>query len=366
MFKQKRKVKFVTEAHYQFNIPNKAFALLPRCLLVQIFAAYTLRAMNKKSLSLFVFFFGLGIAAQAQEQVTIQTDYNDPYKNIWNVGVFAGIDIQSKNSGGILYGVAGRFTLGKIATFSGNLELDLANQMKSGGLIKYDEALFDKLPSYKNVELRGVFHFRDNESEKDHKIELGSGGGYEYSTNYTVKTRNTQGFTASFNLNSRIYGQNNTDSTRIMELRDMNGVDPGFISGAYTGQDNIVLGVGLHAGEYTYFKGRFSSVTTGSKTRRVRSMSNVNIEFLFAPVIKTGKEAYVKNPAGTIDTYTIEKISKKNMGFRISADVLRGKPGLYVRMELGKKPGIESPIKAEKMSKLLNNGYIMMAFGIGF
>ena len=322
--------------------------------------------MKKKVFSLLAFVFGLNLAARAQEQVTIQTDYNDPYKNIWNVGAFAGIDVQSKSSGGLFYGVAGRFTLGKIATFSGNLALDLTNQMKNGGLVSYDEALYAKLPSYKNIELRGVFHFRDNESEKDHKIELGSGGGYEYSTNYTVKTRNVQGFTASLNMNSRVYGQNNADSTEIMELRDVNGADPGYISGAFTGQDNIVIGVGLHAGEYTYFKGKFSSVTTGTKTRRVRSMSNVSIEFLFAPVIKVGDEAYVKNSSGAIDTYKIESISKKNMGFRISADILRGKPGLYARMEIGKKPGVESPIKAEKMSKLMTNGYIARAFGIGF
>ncbi|MGV3630652.1 MAG: hypothetical protein ACO1O6_05585 [Bacteroidota bacterium] len=322
--------------------------------------------MKKKVLSLLVFIFALQLVAKAQEQVTIVTDYNDPYKNRWNVGAYAGIEVQSKSSGGIFYGAAGRFTLGKIATFSGNIALDLTSQMKSGGLVSYDEALYAKLPSYKNIELRGTFHFRDTEEEKDHKIELGSGGGYEYSTNYTVKARSVTGFTASLNINSRVYGQNSYDSTEIMELRDANGVDVGYINGAFTGQDNVFIGVGIHAGNYTFFKGKFSSVTTGTKTRRVRSMSNANIEFLFAPVIKTGSEAYVKNASGTIDTYTIDKISKKNLGFRISADVLKGKPGVYARVELGKKPGIETQVKAEKMAKLLTNGYITMAFGIGF
>lgn len=317
--------------------------------------------MKKKVLSLFVLLFTFSLAVKAQEQVTILTDYNDPYKNIWNVGVFAGVEAQSKSSMGLFYGAAGRFTLGKIATFSGNVALDLSSQLKSR-----DEALYAKLPSYKSIELRGVFHFRDVEEEKDHKIELGSGGGYEYSTNYTVKARSVTGITASLNMNTKIYGQNSYDSTEIMELRDANGTDVGYINGAYTGQDNVFIGVGIHAGSYTWFKGRFSSATTGSKTRRIRSMSNANIEFLFAPVIKTGDEAYVKNSAGEIETYQIEKISKKNLGFRISADVLKGKPGVYARIELGKKPGIETMIKAEKMSKLLTNGYITMAFGIGF
>lgn len=323
--------------------------------------------MKKNLILFFALAFIVKSYVKAQEQVTITPAYDDPYRNVWNVGAFAGLDVQGKNSGGIFYGAAARFTLGKFATFSGNIGLDLTKQMKSGGLVSYDEEVYAKLPSYKNIELRGVFHFKDTEGENNHKISLGSGGGYDYSTNYTIKSRSVLGLTASLNLQTRVYTQNSFDSTDILNLKVQNSSNEiGYLEGAFVGQNNLVLGVGLHSGSYTYFKGRFSSVSTGSKTRRIKSMTNANIEFLFAPAIVVGNEAYFKNSTGIIETYDVGKVSKKNLGFRVSADVLKGKPGLYARMEFGKKPGIETKIEADRMKKLLVNGYFLIAFGFGF
>jgi hypothetical protein len=302
---------------------------------------------------------------KAQEQVTITKDYDDPYSNIWNLGVYGGLEVQSKSSGGLYYGASARFTLGKIATFQANMGLDLTRQVKSGGFITYNENLVSKLPSYKNIELRGVFHFRDNETEKNHNIDLGESGGYKYSTNYTTKARSVQGITASVNINSRMYIQNNSDSTQILKTT-FNGADPGYLSGLSTGQNNIILGLGFHAGEYTYFKGKFSSGPTGTKTRRIKQALCANIEFLFAPVINVMDLAYYDNN-GVTEEYKITDVSKKNLGFRLSVDLFKGKPGWFMRTELGKKPGIEAPLNSDsKMGKFLTNGYISFAFGLCF
>lgn len=302
-------------------------------------------------------------------KVYINTIFDDPMKNKWHVAAYAGIEVQSKSSGGLYYGFAARYILPKLATFTANMALDLTKQTKSGGMVKFDTELMEKLPSYKNIELRGVFHFRDYEGTKNHHVKLGSDGTYEYSTNYESKSRVVQGFTASLNINSRLYVQNR-DSIEVLDIRDMNtDEDLGYINGVATGQNNVFIGIGFHAGEYTWYKGKFTGgARNTTKTRRFKRTMNTNIEFLFAPAIVVGNEAYYKNKtSGNIETYKINDVKKKNMGFRITADILNGKPGWFVRMEMGVKPGIEAPLKTEtKMGKFFTNGYFSFGFGIGF
>ncbi|TNE52962.1 MAG: hypothetical protein EP338_13020 [Bacteroidetes bacterium] len=322
----------------------------------------------KKHVFVAALMFGTYFVAQAQDggKVLINTEYDEPYRNKWNVAAFAGLEIQAKSSGGLYYGASARYTLAKVATFYANLGLDMTSASKSGGILKFDEELMGKLPSFKTIELRGTFHFKDQEGQKTQKVSLGSDGRYEYSTNYTTKSRVVRGITASLNFNSRAYVQN-VDSTLILDVRDQNGGNPGYIQGLATGQNNMFIGLGFHMAEYTFYKGQFTGGAHGTtKTRRLKRMVNTNFELLFAPAIAVGDEAYLKD-GGQLFTYNVENVEKKNLGFRITADVLNGKPGFYARVEMGTKPGIKAPLKTDsKIGKYLTNGYFAMSFGFGF
>lgn len=305
------------------------------------------------------------LLAQGGGTVLINTEFDEPYKNTWNGAAFVGLDIQAKSSGGIYYGAAARYTLAKIATFSANIGLDLTSLTGSGSVIKTDEELTAVLPSYKNIELRGTFHFKDEEGQKTHKVNLGSDGRYEYSTSYTSKSRVVRGITASVNILSRAYVQS-VDSIHVLEIKDRNsGTDLGYVNGVATGQNNVMLGVGFHMGEYTFYKGKFTGGAGGTtKTRRFKRALNTQFELLFAPAIIASKEAY-KKVNGTLETYTLEKADKKNLGFRIAADIYNGKPGMYMRVEFGTRPGIKAPLKLDsKIGKFLTNGYFAMSFGL--
>ena len=305
--------------------------------------------------------------AQADGKVLINTVYDDPYKNYWGVALFAGLELQSKSSGGLYYGAAGRFSLAKVATFSANVGLDLTKLSGSGGIVKVDQDLASKLPSYKNIELRAVYHLKDYEGSKNNKVSLGSDGSYEYSTNYATKSRRVTGITASLNVNGRAYVQN-VDSIEVLKIKDpTSGESVGYLQGISTGQNNVFIGAGIQIAEYTFFKGKFTGGAHGTaKTRRIKRSVNTNFELLFAPAIIVSDEAYIKRN-GVLETYEVNEVEKKNFGFRITADILNGKPGWFTRVELGKKPGIEAPLKLDsKLGKFLTNGYFSFAFGFGF
>lgn len=298
----------------------------------------------------------------AQETVSITTEYDEPYKNTWSGGIYAGLDVQN-NSGGIYTGINARYTLGKIATFSTNIAYDLTKIAKSGGILKYDEEVFSKLPAYKNIEFRGVFHFSDKEGSMDNKIKLGQVGDMKYSTSYKSKSRLVYGLTASINIQSRISSQT-LDSVKIFTVKDNQGNNPGFVNGITAGQNNLVLGAGIHIGQYTWFKGKFTAAPIGSKTRRARKTISTNFEFLTALAIGTGDKAYHKKDANSpLITYTLTDTEKKRFGFRITADVSSNKPGLFNRVEMGWRPGIYAP---NKQTKYFNQAYFLYAIGIGF
>lgn len=300
------------------------------------------------------------------EQVTITTQYDDPMKNTWNGGIFAGLDIQN-GTGGLALGVNGRYTLGKIATFSTNLAVDMTNYVKSGGILKYDEKIYAKMPSYKSFEFRGVFHIKDDIRELSSKIKLGQSGDMKYSTSYTTKSRYVFGLTGSLNIQSNIVTQG-MDSTatnfaRVFTLKDANNADPGYVKGVFAGQTNIIIGAGLHLGQYTWFKGKFSAAPIGTKTRRVRKSIITNFEVLYGLTIKETDEAYIRDANSNLITYKISDVEKRRLGFRISADYAANKPGLFNRFEIGYRPGIFAP---NKQSKYLNQAYIVYGLGIAF
>ncbi len=309
--------------------------------------------------------FSVGVFAQ-DDKVSITTAYDDPMKNVWNGGIFAGLDIQN-GSGGLFLGANGRFILGKTATFSTNLAIDMTNYVKSGGILKYDADIYAKMPSYKNFEFRGVLHIKDEIRELSSKIDLGQVGNTKYSTSYTTKSRYVFGLTASLNIQSRISVQN-LDSTAsnfapIYTLRDANNADPGYVKDVMAGQTNILIGAGLHLGQYTWFKGKFSAAPIGTKTRRVRKSIVTNFEVLYGLAIRETDEAYKRNESDNLITYKLTDTEKRRLGFRISADYSSNKPGLFNRFEIGYRPGIFAP---NKQSKYLNQAYIVYGLGLAF
>ncbi len=305
------------------------------------------------------------------QSILITPEYDTPEKNTWSGALYTGIDMQN-TSGGIFLGLNGRYTLGKIATFSTNLSYDLTRLVSSGSVLSFDEELLNQLPAYKDFQFRGTFHFKDEMGTLKSKVKLGrrneanatgtGGRTVKYSTQCETKVRNVYGITASLNVQSRLAG--NQDSFQVIRVKNALGEDPGNINVA-VGQNNLVLGAGLQIGQYTWFKGQFSAVAANiNKTRRVRKSLVANFELLYALAISTGDEAYFKKDANTaLETYKIDEVEKRRLGFRITTDYGMNKPGGFQRLELGWRPGVWAP---NANSKFLNQAYFVYALGIGF
>ena len=326
--------------------------------------------MNKTKISFIVallvantFVFG--------QAVSVTPEYDTPEKNIWNGAIYTGLDLQNA-TGGVFVGLHGRYTLGKVATFSTNLSYDLTRLVGSGSLLSFDEELLGQLPAYKDFQFRGSFHFQDRMGELSSKVKLGrrnvansSGTGgktVKYSTDYKSQVRNVFGVTASLNIQSRLAG--NQDSTQVITVKDELGNDPGNIKVA-VGQNNLVLGAGLQIGQYTWFKGKFSAPSANiNKTKRIRKSIIANFELLYALSIGTGDVAYFNDEGNSsLVEYDLVDVEKKRLGFRITTDMASNKPGGFQRIELGWRPGVWAPSRG---SKFLNQAFLVYAVGIAF
>ncbi|MBI1306365.1 MAG: hypothetical protein GC181_07105 [Bacteroidetes bacterium] len=328
-----------------------------------------MQKIKQKALAVIAMLFAVPVFSQ---NVSVVTEYDAPEKNSWNGAMYIGGDFQP-HTGGLMLGMYGRYTLGKIATISTNLAYDYTRLVSSGGLITYDQTLTDKLPAYKNFEFRGTFHLKDNmDGSLKTTIKLGrrvENAGVnktrtiKFRTDHTTKARIVTGLTASLNIQSRFAGQ--PDSTQVFKVTDATGKDPGKVQEIFIAQNNVMIGVGMQIAQYTWFKGKFSAAAIGTKTRRVRKSIIANFELLYAMTIATGDEAYKvdKNNNNTLLTYKLNDVEKRRLGFRICTDYAANKPGLYQRMEIGYRPGVWAPSNG---SKFLNQGYIVYGVGIGF
>lgn len=310
-----------------------------------------------------------GIAQAQQEKVNIQTVYDEPGKNLWNVGIcLAGIDVQNKSSGGLYYLLHGRYTLGKIVTISANASMDLAKLIGNNSFVSNSE-VFKSLDPYTHIEARASVHFSDKIKTLESKIKLGSratnGGTTKYSVNYSTKVRNVYALTGSLNIMNHIGGQidDSAAEKRVLTLTDQNGNDVGFKGNAFVNQKNMVLGIGIHMGQYTHFKGTFTSGPTGKKTRRVKKSIEGNIELLLGLAMNMGDVAYWVNANDDLVQYTIKSAEKRRIGGRISMDYGKNKVGFFQHFEIGYRPGLFAP---SAQSKFLDQGYLNWGIGFGF
>lgn len=321
-----------------------------------------------KKLFLSILSIGLFIPVKTIAQdskVNISTTYDNPYKNKWNVGlILAGIDVQNKSAGGVYYMLHGRYTMGKLFTFHANAAFDLTTFIGKDGIVKASP-VYSKLDPFTHIEARASLHFSDKEGTMSNKIKLGQDANYKYSTNYTTKSRNVYAFTASLNLVNNIGSQMDDSAAkyRVLTLTDQNNNDVGFKGNSYINQKNMILGAGIHIGQYTHFKGVFSA-SSFKKTRRVKKSLEANFEFLLGLAIGVGDKAYWENPnTKIIEEYKIKDAEKKRLGGRISMDYGSNKVGWFQHFEMGYRPGLSAP---NTQSKWLNQGYINMGVGFGF
>lgn len=317
------------------------------------------------SLSILSCLFLPSLVSAQDSKVTITTAYDDPYKNKWNVGlILAGVDVQNKSAGGVYYMLHGRYTMGKLFTFHANAAFDLTTLTGGEGIIK-TTSVYSKLDPFTHIEARASFHFSDKEGSMNNKIKLGQDGSYKYSTSYTTKSRNVYAFTASLNLVNNLGSQMDDSASkyRVMTLTDNNNNDVGFKGNSFINQKNLIIGAGIHIGQYTHFKGKFSA-STFKKTRRVKKSIESNFEFLFGLAVNTGDKAYWENPnTKVIEEYKIKDAEKKRLGGRITMDYGANKIGWFQHFEMGYRPGLAAP---STNSKWLNQGYLNWGIGFGF
>lgn len=321
-----------------------------------------------KNRLLFLSVFCLSIFTQAQN-VSINTLYDDPKLNTWNVGIcLAGVDIQNRSGGGIYSMVHGRYIIGKFMTVSANASYDLAKILGNGVFTTNDE-VFNTLDPYLHIEGRASLHFKDKIGEMKSKIKLGRGatskGTVKYSTNYTTKVRNVFALTGSLNImnHTGLQIDDSASGKRVLKLEDGQGKDVGFKGNAYVNQKNMILGLGIHLGQYTHYKGVFTSGPTGKKTRWVKKSIEANFEFLLGLTLKMGDKAYWVDDDDKVVEYNITDAEKKRFGGRISVDYGSNKVGFFQHFELGYRPGLSAP---SPQSSFLNQGYINWGIGFGF
>ncbi|MFM9946095.1 MAG: hypothetical protein ACKVQB_12775 [Bacteroidia bacterium] len=328
-----------------------------------------------KKIITFSALLSIAISSLAQEKgkVTVTTIYDEPKKNIWNVGiVLAGFDIQNQTSGGLYYMVHGRYTLGKLFTFTANASLDLTKLIGGDGIIKTG-GVYTSLNPYSHFEGRASFHFSDREGKLTNKVKLGQGieniGGVshtvKYSTTYESKVRNIYALTASINLHNQtgVQVDDSAADKRALTMTDAQGNDVGFKSQSAVNQKNIIIGVGLFIGYYTHFKGKFTGGTLGSKTRKIKKSTSSAIELLIGTSMNMGNKVYWKDNNDVIQTYNLKTAETKRLGWRITTDYGRNKVGLYQHFELGMRPGLFAP---SRQKSWLNQGYISVGYGFGF
>ncbi|MCC6720702.1 MAG: hypothetical protein IT243_00755 [Bacteroidia bacterium] len=317
---------------------------------------------NKKEFILLTMFIASSFLSKAQnDKVIITKIYDDPKKNSWNVGMALGLDIQNKTSGGIYYFAHGRYTLGKLMTFNLNAAMDLAKLTDGKGLIKYGE-VYNKLNPYMHIEGRASFHLSDKIKKVNCKANLGSDGEYNYSTNYTIDTREIIGLTASINIHNHIGGQMNDSSSDKRAYNVKVGNNNVYQPNSFVNQKNMILGVGIFVGNYSHSKYSFSAAPVTTKSAKIKKSFITAIEFLLALNMNMGSKAYWEEN-NQVKEGEITDVEKRRMGFRIITDYGKNKIGWFQHMEIGLRPGLYSP---NKESKYLNQGYLSWGFGFGF
>ena len=319
-----------------------------------------------KSINKIIIFTSLSLCsfiskAQDDGKVIINTIYDEPRKNAWNVGIALGLDLQNKTSGGLYYLLHGRYTLGKLMTFNVNAAMDLTKLTGTNGIISASE-VYKKIDPFMHLEGRASFHLSDKIGEVKSKVSLGGDGKYNYSTNYTSKNRSVMGVTASLNIHHHVGGQSADSASDKRAYNVKIGNITGYKENTFINQKNMILGIGFFVGDYTHSKHKFTAGPVGTKKRKLKRSMTTSIEFLLGLNMNMGSKAYwVEN--SQVKEAEISDVEKKRMGFRLVADYGKNKVGWFQHFELGLRPGLYSP---NSQSKYLNQGFLNWGFGFGF
>jgi hypothetical protein len=208
--------------------------------------------------------------------------------------------------------------------------------------------------------LRFKTEIKENDENKSWKT---SDAFFTYTNTVTFrrKERNSQGLHFLAHVSVTPVGQREKKDS-IFSLSE-NG-SPVNHRSFYTNQTMTLLGVGYNVYSSTNFKAKAPEI---GRTIRSRNTVNAYIELLYAPVISIQKSMTFidkEAPAATEQTFEVMNPDQKvRFGARIVAEVSRGRPGWFMRVEMGKRPGYKLTFPEKEW---ISNGYIGMGFGLGF
>jgi hypothetical protein len=285
-------------------------------------------------------------------ELKIVEKYNNPMRSMWSVGANAGVDWGLV--GGGLYAEGTGYFSPKRFCFKTSYAFDISN----GSAVSKSE-LFDYGNNYSNLQLTGIFNFKDEIIESNvsptvgfDEIERSTNGnvitskGYMYKSDYIQKVRKTKGFGVSFmNISSNAIFSEITDSVKIREQITLaNNVavpSNGFILPFST----TTIGLSFQMAEFNSTNVKFQYKNLGKYKYKNKLYKIINFELLFAPSVRNDDNITFLNANGIAESASIQDIKKNRIGGRITISTNKfrkftQKPGFYMNGEFGIRPGV--------------------------
>lgn len=306
----------------------------------------------------------------------ITEKFNNPMRNMWSAGMNVGVDV-STFSGGVFGELTGYFTPKRLSV-KASYAFDLS---KSDLFTKSN--LYASANKYGNLQLTGIFNFKDNISEYTASPTIGFEKlsesstkitGYFYKTDFTVKHRKTMGIGGSFtNFSSNVfYDTEKVDTTKSFITLENNAAIPSKFIMPFS---SSIVGLSFQLGDFTSTKVIYQYKNLRATKFKINYYKIINFELLFAPSVRNSESVFYESSANTISSIRVEDVKKKRLGFRITATTnqfkkLQGKPGFYMNGEVGMRPGIYPNKLAKEGTSKFGNALLSqpwyMKFGVGF
>lgn len=313
-------------------------------------------------------------------ELKTEVKFNNPMRNMWSVGGNVGVDVSTFTGG--IFGEASAYFSPKRLSFKASYAFDV-----SGSDFISKSNLYDYGNTYGNLQLTGIFNFKDEISEFKASPAVGfdvisstvSGNtrttkGYLFTTDFNVKIRKTRGFGVSlmqFSSNT-FYDAAKVDQTKAFITLANNAQTPtGFILPWST----TTIGLSYQMAGFASTKVKYNYKKLTPYKFKQNYYKIVNLEVLFAPNVKNGSSIFYDDGTGNIANLGVTDVKKKRLGFRVVATTnqfkkLQGKPGFYMNGEAGMRPGIYPTKGGDPESSKFVNSFISqpwyMKFGVGF